>query len=303
MPSQPPRFSLRQLAYFTAVAESGSIRAASERLNVSQAAMSQALQELEDRLGSRLLTRRRAHGATLTAAGAELVSEAQAVLEAAAEFQAVASGLERGLGGHVRVGCYTSLAPFLIPRLVSGFAERLPAVVLDVAEGSAADVQARLRAGACEIALLYDVALDSDIERETLYVVRPSVILHPEHPLAGHDEVDLRALAAEPLILFDVPPAVSNTHDVLRRAGVAPRIGQRTTNFELVRSLVARGLGYSVLLQTPQPPFSYEGRPLVTRPIRGDSTQLAVVMSWARVGRLTRRAEFLRRSCRELLGA
>lgn len=298
---QPPRFTLRQLGYFVATAECGSIREASERLNLSQAALSQALGDLEREVGAALLARRRAHGVALTPAGRDLVGEARAVLEAAASFQVAAEGLGRGLVGRVRIDCYATLAPVLVPRLIRGFQERLPDVVLETGEGSLAECQARLRNGACDLALLYDYELDEDVERETLYVVAPSVVLPAGHRLAGEPTVDLAALADEPLILFDAAPASRNTAEIFAAAGVELRVARRSTNFELVRALVARGLGYSVLLQTPRSGASYEGLPLVTRPVAGDPRRVGIVAAWARVSRPSRRLTALRAACRDVL--
>jgi DNA-binding transcriptional LysR family regulator len=189
----------------------------------------------------------------------------------------------------------------VLPQLIRGFQERFPGVRLETAEGTAAECQVRLRDGASDLALLYDYALDADMVHHALYAVAPSVVLPSDHPLAGDEAVDLAALASEPLILFDVAPASRNTAEIFAAAGIEPHIARRTTNFELVRALVARGLGYSVLLQTPRAPVSYEGLPLVTRPIRGETRRTDVVLAWAGAGRPSRRTAFLLGSCVDLL--
>ncbi|WP_428700122.1 LysR family transcriptional regulator [Stappia sp.] len=300
---QIPRFSLRQIGYFLAIAEAGSIRAASERLNISQTALSQALTDLETELGTPLLARRRSLGASLTAAGIRLLGEARAVLDAADDLYAAASGWDQGLAGRLAVGCYTTMAPMLVPRLFSGFMQQHPAIELELMEGSADRIRAELRAGICELALLYEFGLGDDVERERLYELRPHVVLHKDHPLADREEVDLRDLAGEPFILFELAPAASNTFEVFAQAGVQPRIVYRTSNFELARSLAARGLGYTMLIQKPALDTSYDGSPVVTRYVSGLASRYQVVLAWARSARLTRRAEAFRGFCKETLVA
>lgn len=296
-----PNFTLRQLDYFVAVAETGSIRAASERLNMSSAALSQALTELELELGSTLLTRRRAHGIALTATGRDLLVGARNILEAAADLFALTQGFERGVAGRVRIGCYTSLSPFLIPRLIRGFKARFPALHLETVEGSAAEIQDRLRDGSTDIALLYGAAIDEDIASELLYSVRPHVLLAAAHPLAASAEIDLRLLASEPFILFDVAPASHNISLIARDAGIEPVVDRRVTNFELLRSLVAQGLGYSIVLHRPQASFSYEGLPLTARPLQGSTRMVDVVVARLRLSRPARRTELMIAACHELI--
>lgn len=80
--------SLRQLSYFVAAAEAGTMTGAGAALHVSQSAVSLGLAELERQLGVRLVLRRRAHGLTLTAAGRELIGPARALLRLAEELRA-----------------------------------------------------------------------------------------------------------------------------------------------------------------------------------------------------------------------
>lgn len=298
---QIPRFSLRQIGYFLAIAETGSIRAASERLNISQTALSQALTDLEQELGTQLLARRRSLGVSLTAAGIRLLGEARAVLDAADDLYSAAHGWDQGLAGRLTVGCYTTMAPLLVPRLFSAFREHHPAIELELVEGSTDRIRAELRAGICEVALLYEFGLGDDVEHERLYELRPHLVLHENHRLAGEEEIDLRDIAHEPFILFEVAPAASNTFEVFAQAGVQPRIAYRTSNFELTRTLAARGLGYTMLIQKPAVDASYDGSRVVTRHIAGLGSRYPVVLAWSRSARLTRRAEAFRTFCRETL--
>src|SRR5215510_511263 len=120
-----PRFTLHHLEVLVAVGETGTVSAAAERLHMSPSAVSSALTELENRLDMTLLVRRRAKGATLTADGTAALAQARMILNHAVDLQLGASGAGPVLG-HLRLGCFPSLAPTMLPALVTGFLAEHP---------------------------------------------------------------------------------------------------------------------------------------------------------------------------------
>jgi DNA-binding transcriptional LysR family regulator len=291
------RFTLKQLRHFLVVAECRTIHAAAARLNLSHAALAGSLTELENQLGLQLCIRRRAHGVELTALGSELRSYAQAVLASADELQARAEGTESAYTGRLVIDCYASLAPFLVPALLAGVRLRYPALELEILDGSAEEMLARLHSGRSEFALLYDFNLTAAIECDPLISVKPRVLLPATHRLAARRAVDLKDLASEPLIQYDVAPAVENTKTIFRNVGVEPLIGRRAKSVELIRSLVGRGLGYAVLLHHPPGTTSYEGRELVIRDIRRCTVAFNVVLARSAYIKPSRRSTELRQLC------
>jgi DNA-binding transcriptional LysR family regulator len=69
------------------------------------------------------------------------------------------------------------------------------------------------------------------------------------------------------MVLLDAPPSSRHTLSLFERAGLEPNVRYRTTDFEVTRSLVGRGLGYSILVQHPAVDRSYEGLEIVSRPL------------------------------------
>ncbi|MBR1216646.1 LysR family transcriptional regulator [Bradyrhizobium sp. U87765 SZCCT0131] len=292
-----PRFSLRQLGYFLQLAESATLSEAAGRLNISQGALSESLRELEADLGLQLFVRRRALGITLTRPGRELLVHARNVLVAAEDFQARAQGKGAALAGRFTVGCYTTLAPFLMPKLMADCRAAHPQVEIELIEGSAEDLQQRLHDGRCDFAVLYDFDLAAETLRDDLYRVAPHVLLPRGHRLAGHAKVDLRRLAAEQLIQFALPPAEHNTQQIFDNVGVTPKVWLRTRNFELVRSLVARGLGYAVLLQRPPAEIAYDGHAVVARDIARLTSVFSVALARSPYMAPSQRLELFRGFC------
>ncbi len=103
------------------------------------------------------------------------------------------------------------------------------------------------------------------------------------------------------MIMLDFPPSRHYFSKLLAEAGVAPRIRHSTANFEMVRSLVARGYGFSMLIQRPVVEVSYEGLPLVTLPLAGPIDPAPVVLAWPVSARPTRRAQVFAAHCRRVL--
>lgn len=293
-------FTLRQLRYFLAAAEAATLTAAAEAASVSQGAMTEALDELERHFGSPLFIRRKARGISITAYGEALAAHARAVLAAAEELQGAATG-RGGLGGHATLGSYTTLAPFLLPRLVDAFGREHPDMRLDIVTGSEEAISRSLGEGRCDMALLFSYHLAAGIDVDTLYTIVARVVLPAAHPLASGKTISLGELAQDRLIEFDVEPARSNTRQIFHDLGVRPRLGMKADSIELVRSLVGRGLGYAVLLHHPPGDLSHEGMPLAVRPIRGLRSSTGVVLAQAQSVRDSPRHRLLRQFCLKAL--
>lgn len=292
-----PRFSLRQLEFFVAVADTGSVSAGAERCGASQAGVSLAIKDLERHLGVQLLVRRRAKGAALTEAGSRVLADARRLLDGAFELQDLASAQDDRVSGTLSVYCYVTLAPVLIPPVLDDFASRHPDLDVRVVEGAADEVREAVLDGRCELAFLYDndgagVSLSS----VTVRTSRPYVILAADHPLADREAVSLVEIAEEPLVLFDVPSA-RNAAQILADAGLTPNLRHLSSSIEVVRCLVARGVGYSILVQRWPTDVSFEGRPLVSLPILQPTRERRALLVWPEKARLTRRARALVEFC------
>ena len=150
---------------------------------------------------------------------------------------------------------------------------------------------------------MYDTGIVSDVAMTRLYTLRPCVILPADHRLARQtDPISLADLRDEPMVMPDMPPSEGMFRDVLSSAGVEPRVRFRTTTSEAVRSMVACGAGYSLVLHRQTPTTTYAGLPLVHREIADDIESVSVVLARARTARLTRRARAFADFCRQALG-
>ena len=294
--------SLRQLAHFVAVAEEGTISGASERLYMSQSAISASISELEKILGADLCVRRRAQGITLTPMGTLVLGRARTLLTDAAELTHLVRGDGTELVGPLVVGCFVTLAPTVLPRLLAEFEVLFPRVTVDFVEGPQDQLQAALLAGEIDIAIMYDMGGLESLERILLYQARGYVLFGEGHPMADRETVTLEELAAEPLILFDQAPSTRYAMSVFEARGLVPNVRHRTHAFELTRSIVARGVGYAILVQRPSNKLSYEGLPILEKEVEPSLPTCPVVIAWPRDARLSPRARALAELARRQYG-
>jgi DNA-binding transcriptional LysR family regulator len=296
------RMTLRQMEYFVAVAERGSISAAAAELPISESAVSMAISELEKIVGVRLLHRVKARGVTLTAAGTALLPELRSLVVRARELERNAADLHGAMAGELRVALDPVLTPVLLPQVMSGFLERHPAVTFGFEEGTSSEAQDWLVQGRCDVVLMYDLGVRDGLSTRPLLAVRPKVLV--SEAFVGQDvrSVTLRSLEDRPMILIDISPGETFYRAILSTAGVTPHVAHRTSSVEGVRALVARGYGWSMLLQHSRTKLSYEGLAYRELDIADDVPDVAV-LAVTPPGRLTRRAAAFRDYCTELFAA
>jgi flavin reductase (DIM6/NTAB) family NADH-FMN oxidoreductase RutF len=124
---------------------------------------------------------------------------------------------------------------------------------LDLHEGDQRRLTELLRAGDIDLAFLYDFGIPDDLQATPLATLSPYVLLPDGHPLAAHERIALADLLEERLVLLDAPPSRDYFLSLFNGVG-EPAIAYRAQSFEMVRGMVAHGLGYSLLATGPPRP-------------------------------------------------
>jgi DNA-binding transcriptional LysR family regulator len=243
----PVRFTLRQLEYFAAVGEAGSIAEAARRVHVSSPSISAAVAQLEAELGVPLFVRRHAHALALTHAGRLLLAQAQDTIAAAEGLAAIASDMGSAVSGPLSVGCLTTFAALILPELRRSFEATHPAVAITQYELDHADLMDRLLAGRIDLALSYDLSIPPGVSFEPLASLNPWVMLPAAHPFATRPALGAADIAPEAMVLLDLPYSNAYFLSLFERAGLQPRIVDRTRDMYVLRAMVANGRGYSLV--------------------------------------------------------
>ncbi|WP_292722493.1 LysR substrate-binding domain-containing protein, partial [Microbacterium sp. 13-71-7] len=242
-----PDLTLVQLRYFVAAATNRSMTEASLDLHVAQSAVSTAIGQLERSLGVQLFVRQRSKGLALTDAGELLLRDARSLLAQTDEMVDTVRGRHHQVRGTLRLACFVTLAPFVLPKLISRVEQEHPDLRIEIIEADADTTTQLLLSGAVEGGIAYDFGRVHNLTFDPLFSAPPHVVLAADHPLAGRDAIHLAELAAQELVLLDLPASREYFLDLLAEAGVEPRIRYTSRSYETVRSLVARGHGYSIL--------------------------------------------------------
>jgi DNA-binding transcriptional LysR family regulator len=260
------------LEYFAAVAERRSIANAAHVLNVSQPSVSKAISNLERQLDVQLFVRHHARGVSLTPAGERLLVDARGLLRYAGELQQNAQASSAAPTGRLELACFLTVAPVFMPSLLSEFSEHYPGIEIGLHEGNQDDLVSGLSAGRFELAFMYDLMLPDDIEIDVLASFDPYVLLPEQHDLAKRKRISLASLKDEPFILLDVPPSREYFMGLFRDIGIEPRVAFSSPSIEMVRGLVGRNRGYSLLVTHPYYDLTYDGQTIVTRPLVDQTT-------------------------------
>ncbi|MBP1325826.1 DNA-binding transcriptional LysR family regulator [Leucobacter exalbidus] len=283
-------FTLKQLAYFVATAQTGTTQGAADEMFVSQSAMSAAISDLESTLDLQLFVRQRGIGLSLTASGRELLPRAAKLISDAEEMKFAANNLQYQLQGELVVGCFDVLAPSLMPRLLQQFESFYPEVRLDFIEGSHAELLRELDTGRIEIAILVEGINQVGLERSVVMELTPHILLPTHHRLAGASALSLRELSEEPMIFLDADPSQEFIIRAFRTVGVTPTIRYRSRSLEHVRALVRRGLGFSLVVMGKRSAGLPNDLGIVAVPLAEELPPEAIVLCHLARAQLTRRA-------------
>ncbi len=261
------RFTLRQLEYFRAVGEEGTIMRASQKINISSPSISTAISQLEAEFGVQIFVRHHAKGLSLTPGGQKLFAEAKLILDHAAALNDIANDIGTSVRGPIAIGVLSTAAPLLSATIRCSFGEEFPDVTITLKEGNQIELLRMLGNTDIDVALTYDLELPKDIEFEQFASLPLYVMLSERHRLANRSDISLHDLADEPMILLDIPLSRDYFLSCFHLADIQPNIVERTPQLSVVRSLVANEIGFSLINIKPQTNIAPDGEPLAFIPL------------------------------------
>jgi DNA-binding transcriptional LysR family regulator len=270
---------LRHLRSFVVTADELHVGRAAARLHLTQPSLSRQIAALERDVGVPLFTRiRRRFG--LTPAGEIFLTAARDIVRRADEAARDAQRAHRGELGTLRLRFVQSATFEALPRLLAAFRAAHPEVILDVETMTTIRQLAALRAGHIDVGLLRPPISEPTlttrvISRDPLVAALPA-----GHSLTRRRRLALADLADEPFVLYTRASGPS-VHDVIIghcvAAGFSPRIVQEAADVQTIVSLVAAGLGVSLLI-APTPPTAEQA--VAYRPLSDDLPPWELALAW-----------------------
>lgn len=242
--------TLTELKYLIAVAEERHFGRAAERSYVSQPSLSAAIKNIEDELGVRVFERNK-RGVAITEVGAEVVAQARRTLEEAARIKTVAKQGKNQLHGVLKLGVIHTIAPYLLPQLVAMLRKLAPEMPLDIEENMTANLDRLLRAGEIDVAILAMPYEAPGIAVEPLYDEEFHVVVPARHAFARRRSVPVAELDGGELLLLPVGHCLRDqVLGACTEFSRPPPPGRLGNSLETLRSMVASGLGITVLPAT-----------------------------------------------------
>jgi DNA-binding transcriptional LysR family regulator len=294
------KFTLRQLEYFIAAGETGSITLASERANISQPSISTAISHLEQELGIQLFVRHHAQGLSLTPAGRAVLREAKELIKQAEGLYSATAEIGQ-LRGALSVGCLVTLAPMVMPELSWSFMQAHPGTEIHQSEGHQEGLFESLRRAKIDIAVTYDLQISSDIEFTPLAALSPYALFGASDPLHQRESVTLQELTERPLILLDLPISREYFLAIFMKERLEPKVAWRSPNQEVVRTMVANGYGYALFNARPKATVALDGKPLYRVALAGEHPPAVIGLATLRQLTKSRLVEAFQKHCQELI--
>jgi LysR family hydrogen peroxide-inducible transcriptional activator len=237
--------SLQALEQFVALARTRNFTRAAEELNLSQSALSRAIQKLEDQMGQSLFERK-PREVVLTDLGELLLERARKILQLVGDTFAELA--EAGQRGRIRLGAIPTIAPYLLPGLLSRFAEQHPEITVAVQEDTTEVLVKHCLQGEIDLAVVALPILDRRVEVEPLFEEELLLVMPAGHPLGGVKKLTLGAVDPYPFVMLNEAHCLSdNIASFCRRHSVQPVTVERTSQLTTVLELVALGHGVSIV--------------------------------------------------------
>jgi len=271
--------TLSELRYVVAVATEKSFGRAAQRCFVSQPALSVAIQKLEEELDVRLFERGKSE-VTLTPVGGRIVEQAQKVLEEAALIKGIAQAGRNQLVGTLKLGVIYTVAPYLLPDLIPALHVLAPQMPLDLEENLTVHLEAALKSGRIDAAIIALPFAPPGVVSEFLYEEPFQVVVPAGHKWARRKHIRPAELAAEHPILLNVGHCFRDqVLDACPELNGAEAHVTRTSSLETVRNMVASGLGVSVLPRDAMTP-KYHSKLIVPVPFSAPVPSRRIAVAW-----------------------
>lgn len=295
--------TLTELRYIVAVAQEQHFGRAAKACFVSQPTLSVAIKKLEEELGVMLFERHKTE-ITLTPVGAEIVQQAQQVLEQVEGIRQLAQQGQDPLHGPLHLGAIYTIGPYLLPQLIPVLHAKAPQMPLVIQENYTAELTKRLKQGELDaiiIALPYE---EAGIVSLPLYHEPFKVVLPAQHPWKKRKSIQVDELANENLLLLGAghcfreqvldacPACITGKQQALQQT-------IEGTSLETIRYMVGSGLGITVLPCSAVQDAQAASSLLSIRPFTTPAPGRTVALAWRASFPRPQAIEALRQSIQE----
>lgn len=278
------QLTLKQVKYFLAAAETGQFSLAAARACVTQTAITAAIRELEQGLGTQLFDRHHASGVSLTAEGERFLLHAQNIMTAVNGALSSPTLADPKTAGHLRIGATHLMLGYYIVPAMARFTTAYPNITVDLIENSRARVEEALLYGELDAAVLWANNIENVRALELVQVAtaRRQLWTAADHPLLRQRNLSLLDLKDEPYALVDIDDVPKSTMAFWALQGLTPNVRFKSSSIEAVRSMVALNKCITILGDVTYRPWSREGLRVEARPLVDSLPTIEIALAMKR---------------------
>lgn len=248
----------RELLYIKSIADTKSISKAAKKLFIAQPSLSQALQKIEEEIGTPLFIRHH-RGMELTLAGEKYYLAAKEILDIYDDFKSEISYINDLKKGRLTIGTVSFLGSFLLPKILPNFIEKYPNIEIYLEEALTAPLENLILDAKVDLAILHVHPKNkkNSINYETLCKVPFVLLTKKNHPIKNLEvyneknsdyEIDLESIRDEKFVVLNKGQGIRKISEILwNEKNIIPKITISTKNFETGKKLAASGVGVMLL--------------------------------------------------------
>lgn len=291
--------TLKQIRYFIAAAETGKISSAAIDLNISASSITEAVKELEAEMKVSLLIRSK-NGVNLTYEGYRFLQYAKNILSSVddARYGMTQSGTD--FSGKLDIALTITVAGYFISKPLARFRRTFPNIEITLHEHSRKIVEKKIEHDQIDLAVVLtsNISAGADFSYLTLFTSHRRLWLPSDHPLNEVASPTLEEISREPYIQLTIDEAAQTTQNYWKNHKLKPNVIYSSESVEAIRSLVGSGAGVTILSDMVHRPWSLEGLPVATKPVRETIPTMDTGIIWKRNRSLSQSAKAFIDFCR-----
>ena len=285
-------FTIRQLQYFVAVAETGTVSGAAKTLSISQSAITESLKDLEADLGVSLF-QRHSRGLHITHKGHQFLRHATGLLSGVTNARLAFEEEAIEETGTLQLGVTSLVAGYVMSDILARYRRAYPKMDVAAIEDDGGYLEHLLIGGELDVAVMLVSNLRNQfaLQAENLASSPYKLWMPMGHPLSVKEWIAPSDLSSQPFIMLSIDEIEEPTERLLESLGARPKIAFKTKSVEAVRSLVATGAGVAILPDLIYRPWSLEGDRIDHRDVSASLPVIRVGIVWRMGSSLPRAAK------------
>lgn len=274
--------SLRQIRYFIAAADAGQVSKAAKNLNVSQSVVTTAIKQLEEMVGATLFDRHQS-GISLNYEGNRFLDHARHIIQSVDEAIRIPKRAKEDVSGDINLAVTYTVAGYFIPKILARFTRLFPNITVNMTEADRTNIEEGLVTGGFDVSVMLtsNIINHEDISHAPLLRSRRRLWVNTNHEFLKKQTVTLQEISEEPYIMLTVDEASNTAQRYWNKTPYNPNTIFRTSSVEAVRSMVANGMGISILSDMVYRPWSLEGRQVGVIDVSDNVPTMDVGLAWA----------------------